>query len=60
MRAWYDDDNKCNVYDAEAFLGVVEAFSDAVAMCKFAEAYTEYPTTVVNNVIEGAAAGGEG
>ena len=60
MRAWYDDDNKCNVYDAEAFLGVVEAFSDAVAMCKFAEAYTEYPTTVVNNEITGAAAGGEG
>ena len=51
MRAWYDDDNKCNVYDAEAFLGVVEAFSGAVAMCKFDDAYTEYPTTIVNNTI---------
>lgn len=48
MRAWYDDADKCNVYDAEAFLGVVEAFSDGVAMCKFASAYTEYPSTVVN------------
>lgn len=59
MRAWYDDDNKCNVYDAEAFLGVVEAFSGAVAMCKFAAAYTEYPTTVVNNNIQ-QTSGGEG
>ena len=48
MRTWYDDDNKCNVYDAEAFLGVVEAFTGAVAMCKFDDAYTEYPTSVVN------------
>ncbi len=48
MRAWYDDANKCNVYDAEAFLGVTEAFSGAVAMCKFDDAYTEYPTSVVN------------
>ncbi|MBQ4385614.1 MAG: hypothetical protein II823_06840 [Kiritimatiellae bacterium] len=48
MRAWYDDDDKCNVYDAEAFLGVVEAFSAGVAMCKFDSAYTEYPSTVVN------------
>lgn len=53
MRAWYDDDDKCNVYDSEAFLGVVEAFAGAVAMCKFAAAYTEYPTTVVNNTISG-------
>ena len=55
MRAWYDDDNKCNVYDAEAFLGVVEAFGAAVVMCKLAAAYTEYPTVVVNT-----AAGAEG
>lgn len=48
MRTWYDDDNKCNVYDAEAFLGVTEAFSGAVEMCKFDDAYTEYPTSVVN------------
>ena len=48
MRAWYDDADKCNVYDAEAFLGVVEAFSGGVAMCKFDSAYTEYPSTVVN------------
>ena len=47
MRTWYDDDNKANVYDAEAFLGVIQAFSGAVEMCKFAEAYTEYPQTVV-------------
>lgn len=53
MRAWYDDDDKCNVYDSEAFLGVVEAFGGAVAMCKFDDAYTEYPTTVVNNTISG-------
>ena len=48
MRSWYDDDNKCNVYDAEAFLEPIEALSDAVAMCKFASSYTEYPTSVVN------------
>lgn len=48
MRAWYDDADKCNVYDAEAFLGVTEAFSGAVAMCKFDDAYTEYPVSVVN------------
>ncbi|MBQ2336481.1 MAG: hypothetical protein II381_09215, partial [Victivallales bacterium] len=48
MRTWYDDGNKCNVYDAEAFLGVTEAFSGAVEMCKFDDAYTEYPTSVVN------------
>ena len=48
MRAWYDDADKCNVYDAEAFLGVIEAFGAAVAMCKFDSAYTEYPSTVVN------------
>ncbi len=58
MRAWYDDAEKCNVYDAEANLGVTEAFSDAVAMCKFDEAYTEYPTSVVN-VQPAGAAGGE-
>ena len=48
MRTWYDDAGKCNVYDAEAFLGVTEAFSGAVEMCKFDDAYTEYPTSVVN------------
>ena len=48
MRSWYDNDGKRNVYDAEAFLEPVEALSGAVAMCKFAAAYTEYPTTVVN------------
>lgn len=53
MRTWYDNDDKCNVYDAEAYLEPVEALSGAVAMCKFAEAYTEYPTTVVNNQISG-------
>lgn len=58
MRAWYDDDNKCNVYDAEAFLGVVEAFSSAVVMCKLADEYTEYPTVVVNNEIAGNGAAG--
>ena len=60
MRAWYDDDNKCNVYDAEAFLGVVEAFTGAVAMCKFDDAYTEYPTSVVNVNQPADAAGGNG
>ena len=49
MRAWYDDANKCNVYDAEAYLGVVEAFAGAVAMCTFAAEYTEYPTSVVKD-----------
>ena len=48
MRTWYDDDGKANVYDSEAYLAPVEALSGAVAMCKFADAYTEYPTTVVN------------
>ena len=42
MRSWYDDANKANVYDAEASLGVTEAFADAVEMTKFASAYTEY------------------
>ena len=60
MRTWYDDDNKCNVYDAEAYLGVVEAFTGAVAMCKFADAYTEYPTSVVNVNQPADAAGGNG
>lgn len=66
MRAWYDDANKCNVYDAEAFLGVVEVFDKdgdgengaAIAMCKLAETYTEYPTVVVNNEIAGNGAAG--
>ena len=53
MRSWYDDDNKCNVYDAEAYLEPIEALSGAVAMCKFDSAYTEYPTTIINNEITG-------
>ena len=57
MRSWYDDNNKCNVYDAEAYLEPIEALPGAVAMCKFAEAYTEYPTTIVNNEITN---GGQG
>ena len=63
MRSFYDNNAKCNVYDAEAYLGVVEVFDkdgdgengSAVAMCKFASEYTEYPTVVVNT-----AAGAEG
>lgn len=54
MRAWYDDANKANVYDAEAYIGIVEAFGEsgdnkpgsAVAMAKLAEAYTEYTSIV--------------
>ncbi len=42
MRTWYDNGNKCNVYDAEAFLGIVEAFSAGVAMTKLAASYSEY------------------
>ncbi len=46
MRAWYDDDAKCNVYDAEAFLGVTEAFATgAVVATKLADSYTEYGAT---------------
>lgn len=48
MRTWYDNANKANVYDAEAHLGIVEAFSGAVAMTKLASAYTEYAVPVVN------------
>ncbi len=33
MRSYYSDDDKCNVYDAEAFVGVTEVFADAVVMC---------------------------
>lgn len=57
MRAWYDDENKANVYDAEAFLAPVEAFSAGVEMCKMADSYTEYAVPVVNVA---PAAGGEG
>lgn len=73
MRTWYDDDNKANVYDAEAFLGVTEVFGEngegkpgsAVEMCVFADEYTEYPQSVVvinNNQADGngGAGGGEG
>jgi len=46
MRSWYDEENKANVYDAEAFLGPTEAFSGGVAMTKLAASYTEYGPTV--------------
>ena len=48
MRAWYDNANKANVYDAEAHVGIVEAFSSAVAMTKMAASYTEYGVPTVN------------
>jgi len=60
MRAWYDDDNKANVYDAEAYLMPTEAFSSGVEMCKFADAYTEYATSIVNNTVNTQSAGGAG
>jgi len=42
MRTWYDDENKASIYDSEAFIGIVEALSSAVAMTKLAASYTEY------------------
>ena len=57
MSSWYDKENKANVYDAEAFLGIVEAFSGAVETCKMAESYTEYAVPVVNNTITPAGSG---
>lgn len=48
MRTWYDSNNKANVYDSEAFLGIVQVFGEAVAMTKFADEYTEYAVPVVN------------
>ena len=48
MRTWYDNTNKANVYDAEAYVGIVEAFAAGVAMTKLASAYTEYAVPVIN------------
>lgn len=48
MYAWYDKKSKANVYDAEAYLGVKEAFADAVVVHKFAESYSEFPVSIVN------------
>ena len=42
MRTWYDDENKASIYDSEAFIGIVEALSGAVAMTKLAASYSEY------------------
>lgn len=39
MRSWYDDANKRSVYDSEAYLGVTEAFSGAIAATKLAASY---------------------
>jgi hypothetical protein len=55
MYAWYDKKSKANVYDAEAYLGVKEAFADAVVVHKFAESYSEFPVSIVN-LPNGAAA----
>ena len=69
MRTWYDDAGKANVYDAEAFLGVVEVFGSnaegkpgsAVEMCVFAEVYSEFPqNVVVREVADNGGNGGEG
>lgn len=45
MRSFYSDTDKANVYDAEAFLNVVQAHSSAVVPTKLAAAYT-WPMTV--------------
>ena len=45
MRSFYSDTDKANVYDAEAFLNVVQAHSSAVVPTKLAAAYT-WPVTV--------------
>jgi hypothetical protein len=58
MRTWYDDDNKANVYDSEAYLGLSEAFADAVKLCKFAAEYSDYPVSVVRD--DNGAEGGKG
>lgn len=69
MRSFYSNDDKANVYDAEAFLNVVQAHSGAVVATKLLADLSGYtwPVTVVNNVtVEQAqaaaepAAGGEG
>lgn len=59
MRSWYDNAVKANIYDSEAYLEPVEAFSSAVAMCKLLAdlgSYTEYAVPVVN--VEQPANGG--
>ena len=62
MRSHYSDDKKANVYDAEAFFEPTEAFSAAVAMCKFADSYTEYavPNVNVQQAPDGGGQGGGG
>ena len=69
MRSFYSNADKANVYDAEAFLNVVQAHSGAVVATKLLADLSGYtwPVTVVNNVtVEQAqaaaepAAGGEG
>ena len=40
MRSYYSNDDKANVYDAEAYLENVEAHSGAVAATKLASEYT--------------------
>ncbi len=45
MRSFYSDTDKANVYDAEAFLNVVQAHGSAVVPTKLAAAYT-WPVTV--------------
>lgn len=45
MRSFYSDTDKANVYDAEAFLNVVQAHSSAVVPTKLAAEYT-WPVTV--------------
>lgn len=60
MRSFYSDDTKANIYDAEAYLNVVQAHSAAVAPTKLASSYT-WPVTVNNTVtVEQAAASGNG
>ena len=49
MRSYYSNDDKANVYDAEAYLETVEAHSGAVAATKLASEYTS--TIQVNATI---------
>lgn len=59
MRSYYSNSDKANVYDSEAFLGIVESFSAAVVPTKLASTYT-WPVTVNNTVtVEQAAAASE-
>ena len=62
MRSWYDNDNKANIYDAEAHLEPIEAHDGAVAMCKLLDDlddYTEYAVPVVNATVKNPAGGGD-